>query len=115
VAHREPHCADGREWGPCEQPETPGNGCGITIDVTGSGASEAPAEAPALAPAPVGQREVVKREGRAFHGLNHADTEPARLATGTERDAAVLDYQPAAPFADCLSDETIARGFPAVQ
>jgi len=41
--------------------------------------------------------------------------EPTRLATGTERDAAALDYQPAAPFADCLSDETIARGFPAVK
>ncbi len=64
--HKEPHCADGREWGPFPGPETPAN-------------------------------------------------DPVRKATGAGRDALALDYQPAAPFADCLSADTIARGFKAVK
>jgi hypothetical protein len=42
-------------------------------------------------------------------------TEPTRKATGAELRDARLDYAPSAPFADCLSDDTIARGMKAVR
>ncbi len=77
----------------------PTSGPAARADVTGSLSPRPPEEGPRAASAP----------------LPGATREPARLAAGAERDALVLDYQPAAPFADCLSDETIARGMPAVQ
>jgi hypothetical protein len=40
---------------------------------------------------------------------------PTRKATDAELRDARLDYAPAPPFAECLSDDTIARGFKAVQ
>jgi hypothetical protein len=41
--------------------------------------------------------------------------QPTRLATPAERRDARLDYAPAPPFTDCLSDDTIARGMTAVK
>ncbi len=111
AAHREPHCADGREWGPFPGPETPANAHGITIGVTGPAEPNGPAYDPVtlLRAHPDGPDQTGEL-------VDWEPVEPARLATGAGRDAPPrLDYAPAAPFADCLSDETIARGFPAVK
>jgi len=62
-------------------------------------------------------REDLNQEGPRAPGAPPpvATRQPARLATGAGQDAARLDYQPAPPFAGCLSDDTIARGMKAVQ
>ena len=145
--HKEPHCADGREWGPFPGPETPGNGCGQPrtppngcefppgpphgLPVSGPGGATGPARLATGAGQPRQQETPPGGYGRALEpwrgprlhyaaglcwcGQYHDQREPTRLAAGAGQDAARLDYQPAAPFADCLSDETIARGFPAVK
>ncbi len=76
-------------------------------------------QAPAAGVSPPVNEIAARMDGAGLQGVPspppQETREPARLATGAERDSARLDYAPAAPFAGCLSDDTIARGLPAVQ
>jgi len=120
AAHKEPHCAGGREWGPFPGPETPGNGCGQPrtppngcefppgpphgLPVSGPGGATGPARLATGAGQPRQQETPPGGYGRALEpwrgprlhyaaglcwcGQYHDQREPARLATGAERDAA---------------------------